>query len=96
MLIFFRSFADLSACKLTFRVNKIIEKTVLGKGILAFFLCFVLSVSMVYGAEAFAVEGEEETEKNPGIDRWAFKTNAFEWLLTIPNFGVEYDLKNSI
>ena len=77
-------------------MNKIIEKTVLGKGVLAFFLCFMLSVSMVYGAEAFVVEGEEETEKNPGIDRWAFKTNAFEWLLTIPNFGVEYDLKNSI
>lgn len=39
-------------------------------------------------------EGEEKVKK-PEIDRWAFKTNAFEWLLTIPNFGFEYDLKNS-
>jgi len=29
------------------------------------------------------------------IDRFAFKTNALEWLLTIPNFGVEFDLKDS-
>ena len=28
-------------------------------------------------------------------DRWAVKTNAFEWLLTVPNIGVEFDLKNS-
>lgn len=28
-------------------------------------------------------------------DRWAFKTNAFEWLLTIPNFQVEFDLSPS-
>ena len=34
-------------------------------------------------------------QKAPGIDRWAFKTNAFEWLLTIPNFGVEFDFVNS-
>lgn len=28
-------------------------------------------------------------------DRWAFKTNAFEWFLTIPNFQVEFDLSPS-
>ena len=26
------------------------------------------------------------------IDRCSFKTNAFEWLATVPNFGVEYDI----
>lgn len=29
-------------------------------------------------------------------DRLAFKTNAVDWLLTIPNLGVELDLNNSI
>ena len=55
----------------------------------------LFSVSLASGAEAFAVEGEEEVVKSPGIDRWAFRTNALEWLLTIPNFGVEFDLVNS-
>ena len=30
-----------------------------------------------------------------GIERWAFRTNAFDWLLTIPNAGIEFDLSNS-
>ena len=61
----------------------------------AFSLSLLFSVSLVSGAEAFAVEEEEKVVKSPGIDRWAFRTNALEWLLTIPNFGVEFDLVNS-
>lgn len=29
-------------------------------------------------------------------DRWGIKTNAVDWLLTIPNIGVEFDLGNTI
>lgn len=28
--------------------------------------------------------------------RWSFRTNAVDWLLTIPNLAVEYDVNNSI
>ena len=70
-------------------------KSSLGKVLLAFSLLVTISVSEVSGAEAFAVEEAETEPKSPGIDRWAFKTNAFEWLLTIPNFGVEMDIVNS-
>lgn len=31
-------------------------------------------------------------DKPPFIDRWAFKTNAVEWMLTIPNFEAEFEL----
>ena len=33
--------------------------------------------------------------KSVAADRWAVKTNALDWVLTIPNIGVEFDLKNS-
>lgn len=42
-----------------------------------------------------SVKEKDAPAKPLFIDRWAFKTNAFEWLLTIPNFGVEFDLVNS-
>ena len=29
-------------------------------------------------------------------DRWGFKTNAVDWLLTIPNVGVEFDLGHTL
>ena len=62
---------------------------------MTFLMALFVSVSAVSGAESFAVDEPEEELGPPKIDRWAFKTNAFEWLLTIPNFGVEYDLVNS-
>ena len=31
-------------------------------------------------------------EEKSSVSRLSIKTNAFEWLLTIPNVGVEYDL----
>ena len=33
--------------------------------------------------------------KTPAIDRLAVRTNALDWLLTIPNIGIEYDLTSS-
>ena len=37
----------------------------------------------------------EAQETEPPVSRFAFKTNALEWLLTIPNFGVDFDLVKS-
>jgi hypothetical protein len=59
----------------------------------------MFSVSAVAYASAEAVLVEEDVvvapQKTRFIDRFAFKTNALEWLLTIPNFGVEFDLSGS-
>ena len=29
-------------------------------------------------------------------DRWSFRTNAVDWLLTVPNVAVEFDVSNSV
>ena len=64
----------------------------------AFFCMF--SVSAGAQASAGSAAAEEgivvaSSEKGRFIDRFAFKTNALEWLLTIPNFGVEFDIFGS-
>lgn len=38
----------------------------------------------------------KDDETIPFKDMWSIRTNALEWLLTIPNLGVEFDLSNSI
>lgn len=47
--------------------------------------------------EDVPVVGQEEEKREvvSFADRFAVKTNAFEWLVTIPNVGFEYDLKGS-
>lgn len=72
-----------------------VRKIMLWKiGLSAF--CFLLCTAPIFAAV------EDKGDKNGGediasrfIDRWAFKTNAFEWILTIPNIGFEFDLVNS-
>lgn len=62
----------------------------------AFFCVFSVSAGAHASAETVGVEeGIVVPEKTRFIDRFAFKTNALEWLLTIPNFGVEFDLSGS-
>lgn len=39
---------------------------------------------------------QEEVKTVPAKSRWSFRTNALDWLLTVPNIGVEYDLSNSV
>lgn len=59
---------------------------------------FSVSVGAYASAEtATAGEGSSASvsSKNSLLDRFAFKTNALEWLITIPNFGVEFDLQDS-
>lgn len=38
---------------------------------------------------------QETATESTGIDRWSFGTNAIEWLFTIPNFRVTYDISSS-
>lgn len=95
IIVFFRKFADLVHCYLTLHMKKNIIKTALESAIVAFLMLLLSSVPAYADAEGSDVDGGEKKETALPIDRWAFKTNAFEWLLTIPNFGVEYDLKNS-
>lgn len=59
-------------------------------------------VSAVSGLSAFAQfssgdtsSSSGRTERVPVINRFAFRTNALEWMLTIPNAGVEFDLSSS-
>ena len=61
----------------------------------------IISVVLLIFALAPGALSAQEKEKDPeteylGKERWAYKTNALEWLLTIPNFGVEYDLSKSV
>lgn len=35
-----------------------------------------------------------ESQELSARERWGFKTNAVDWLFTIPNIGIEYDLGN--
>lgn len=39
---------------------------------------------------------QSEEESLTFKERWGFKTNAVDWLLTVPNLGVEFDLGNSV
>ena len=60
------------------------------KTLLALVLCLF---PMLLSAQTTRVK---EPDTIPGRERWAIKTNAVEWLLTIPNIGVEFDLSRSI
>ena len=63
-----------------------------------FFCTFSVSVEAYASAETSAVEKGAVSSypaKNSFLDRFAFKTNALEWVLTIPNFGVEFDIFGS-
>ena len=47
-------------------------------------------------ARAYAQTEKDNTTTMPAKDRWAFETNAADWLFLAPNVGVEFDLSNSI
>lgn len=60
--------------------------------------CLIFSTT-INDAYAQSRSGKKDDAKNESIsfkDRWGFKTNAVDWLLTIPNIGVEFDLGNTI
>ena len=64
--------------------------------LLCAFCCPLMSVITVSAAVTVPVVPDGGRNVNTQfIDRLSLKTNAFEWLLTIPNIGFEFDLKNS-
>lgn len=58
-----------------------------------FFLFFSLTAQQI---QAQTKEQKETKTTVPENSRWSFRTNAVDWLLTIPNLAVEYDVSNSI
>lgn len=61
-------------------------------------VCFLISITLS-DTYAQTQRGKKEDAKAEEIsfkDRWGIKTNAVDWLLTIPNIGVEFDLGNTI
>ncbi len=53
---------------------------------------------LVTGGSGVAYAQHAKAEKKNdivGSERWAFKTNAIDWVATIPNFSVEYDLSGA-
>lgn len=58
------------------------------------FVAFI--VLFIFFPGSIAAQEKVPDTEYAGKERWAYKTNALEWLLTIPNFGVEYDLSKSV
>lgn len=58
-------------------------------------LLLAISVAAAAATDARRYQTDSLGVAGHAVDRWGFKTNAFEWLLTIPNFGVEMDLTKS-
>ena len=40
--------------------------------------------------------GKQDSDSSAFADRWSFRTNAVEWVATIPNIGLEFDLGSSV
>lgn len=60
--------------------------------------CLLLSTTQndAYAQTQNGRKDEAKVENLSFKDRWGFKTNAVDWLLTVPNVGVEFDLGNTI
>ena len=60
--------------------------------------CILVLILLAGGAQInMPAQNREHSDSTVlGKYRWSFRTNALEWLLTIPNFGVEYDLSGSV
>ena len=65
--------------------------------ILAFqlFYTIILGINTLNAQSSREASTQQKEDLLQGIDRWSFKTNAIDWLLTIPNAGVEFDLSPS-
>ncbi len=47
---------------------------------------------LLTGGASYAQVKSKAEAKYTGLERWAFKTNAFGWLVTVPNLTAEFDL----
>ena len=54
--------------------------------------CTVILLFLTAAAQAQNAKAKVENQELTSKQRWGFKTNAVDWLLTIPNIGIEYDL----
>ena len=63
----------------------------------AVIVVFAFPVTANAAADSLIVNNEAQTylPKTPFSDRIAIRTNALDWLLTVPNLGIEYDLTGS-
>ena len=61
-------------------------------------VCFLISITLnnTYAQVQRGKKDDAKAELISFKDRWGIKTNAVDWLLTIPNIGVEFDLGNTI
>ena len=59
---------------------------------ISFMVCGVASAQI---RPEYVRQNESQEQSAPFINRWAFKTNVLEWVLTIPNIGLEFDLSAS-
>lgn len=62
------------------------------------FILFLLSITQAVSAQSNPKNAEKDNsaEKMTLQQRFGFRTNAIDWLLTIPNVSVEFDLGNTI
>lgn len=61
-------------------------------------VCFLISITLnnTYAQVQRGKKDDAKAELISFKDRWGIKTNAVDWLLTVPNIGVEFDLGNTI
>ena len=65
------------------------------KGFLHAWRCMACGIGMA--ACMLPAAAQENSPKRISFaERWAFKTNAVDWVLTTPNIGVEFDLSDKV
>lgn len=84
---------DTRICRLKVIHNTI--KKAVGVILFAIMLICTHSVTAYAVADSLSVETEVKAPSVPFVDRIAVRTNAFDWMLTVPNLAFEFDLKNS-
>lgn len=81
------------------KIIKFVQFMRIGTHIIRIMCCLFITITLNASTLAAQSESRKDTQKKEdllqGADRWSFKTNALDWLLTVPNFGVEFDLSSS-
>lgn len=75
-----------------FKQKNINNDTYILKNLIVFFIVFFTCLPQMYAQKKV----KEVVDTIPRIGQWNIRTNAFDWVLTIPNIAVEYDLSNNM
>lgn len=61
-------------------------------------LCLTLLGSEVYGQQTYSTKRRktEKEETIPFSERWSIRTNAVDWITTVPNVALEFDVSDSV